>query len=116
VRYRRTPAWRWGGAECDLCSTPITFVINEATGRRIPVNVLPDGAGNVAAMKIGNNLHGYVLSKARPVIAPGYRSYMPHAATCPDRPRPKPAPKRPESQQLGLFDPPDNHHRTENDT
>lgn len=78
-------------AECNECCNPILFVQLD-TGKRIPVDPMPNTRGNVAAMRIGNNLHGYVVQRGVLTISDRYTLHMPHAATCPERPGPA-APK-----------------------
>lgn len=66
--------------DCAECCDPIVFAILN-TGRRIPLNPLPDPRGNVAVRKIGANLHGYVLTKDT-TPDPLFLRMMPHFATC----------------------------------
>ena len=77
-------------AECSECCNPILFVLLN-TGKRIPVDPMPNPRGNVAAMRIGHNLHGFVLSATHPDHRAPYVLHMPHHATCPERPGPKAA-------------------------
>lgn len=79
-------------AECKGCTLPIRFVkLN--TGNAIPVNPAESTIGNVAAYKVGNQLHGHVISRDNP-WKPGMLRFTPHAATCEaiERPEPKPEP------------------------
>lgn len=73
---------------CDRCFATIRFVRLD-TGKPIPVDPIPtaDDKGNVAAKPQGAGLVGFVVSREKP-LQPGYRTYMPHFATCkPDKPR-----------------------------
>lgn len=72
--------------ECRDCAMPIRFVRLD-TGRLIPVDPRPFHAGNVAASISGNTLVGFVMSKEhRPGPLTPFR-FMPHAATCSERPK-----------------------------
>lgn len=80
-------------SECHDCAFPILFV-RVGKSSLIPVNPLPDDAGNVCAMVIGGTLHGYVESRANPWREP-YLRMMPHHATCKEadhEPDPEPHP------------------------
>ena len=73
---------------------PIRFVVLD-TGKRIAVNPGEDSRGNVAAIKVGPQLHGFVITRTR-VPHPRAFRLMPHAATCdaierPEKPEPDPA-------------------------
>lgn len=70
--------------ECRDCASPITFATLD-TGSRIPLNPLPNAAGNVAVRLVGGALHGYVIADAKP-YRPDHDRMMPHAATCRSRP------------------------------
>ena len=85
-------------AECSECCNPILFVILN-TGKRIPVDPMPNPRGNVAARRIGNNLHGHVIGNAL-AVEPPYLAHMPHAATCPDRKGPQATKTSPEPDPL----------------
>ncbi len=69
-------------AACKKCRNPIKFVTNIETGRRIPVDAVPDEDGNVAAtMSDLRELVGRVLHKnEKPPDE--WVVYMPHHATC----------------------------------
>ena len=82
-------------AECKECANPIVFARLD-TGKLIPLDPMPTGRGNVAVMKIGNQLHGYVISAAHPFQDARYQRAMPHAATCPDRKGPEKAKPEPD--------------------
>jgi hypothetical protein len=73
----------------------------QATGKRVPVDPIPDDQGTVCARLVGNQLQGYVVSKDHPHERP-YTRYVAHWGTCADRPRP--APKPPGEDPLLLFD------------
>jgi hypothetical protein len=90
-----------GPATCDDCGARVVFVKMTATGKRVPVDPIPVADGNVCARIIGNQLHGYVVSKDKPAERP-FNRYAAHFGTCPDRPRPEPkaAPEPPPT----LFD------------
>jgi hypothetical protein len=90
-----------GPARCDACQARIVYVTMQATGKRVPVDPIPDDEGTVCARLVGNQLQGYVASKDHPHERP-YTRYMTHHATCADRPRP--APKPPAEDPLLLFD------------
>lgn len=82
---------------CKSCAAPIVFARLD-TGRLIPLNPLPNPAGNVAVFRAaaGRNLTAYVLSKTHPLEA-GFVRAMPHAATCEAKPS---KPKAPEPEAL----------------
>lgn len=88
-----------GPATCDSCGARIVFVKMTYTDGRVPVDPIPVEDGNVSARLIGNQLHGYVISKDHPHGRPNTR-YAAHFGTCPDRPQPKPKPEPPPA----LFD------------
>ena len=81
-----------GPTSCDNCQARIVYVTMTATGKRVPVDPIPDDAGTVCARLVGNVLMGYVVSRSRPYERP-YTRYTTHHATCADRPRPVPKPK-----------------------
>lgn len=64
---------------CRDCHATIRFV--HVADAAIPVDPIPNEAGNVAARPQGSTLIGYRVTKARP-LEPGYRVYMPHRAAC----------------------------------
>lgn len=72
-------------AECRDCGLPIRFV-KLPNDRVIPVNPRPDPRGNVSAHETGGRLHGHVISHQNPA-GPLDDRYIPHAATCTERPR-----------------------------
>lgn len=78
-------------AECRDCHDPIRFV-HLNTGSVIPVNPAESITGNVAAVKVGGQLHGHVISRERPYQARMLR-FTPHAATCEEIARPEPTPE-----------------------
>lgn len=86
-RPQRRPRGRL--SECRDCADPIVFALLD-TGSRIPLNPLPDPAGNVAARAVGGRIYGYVVSASKPLRV-DHTAMMPHAATCRSRPRPQPA-------------------------
>jgi hypothetical protein len=93
---------RCNGADGDDgCGARIVFVIMTATGKRVPVDPIPVPDGNVCARRIGNNMHGYVISKDHPP-SPAFTRFAAHFGTCDSRPRaePKPTPAPPPA----LFD------------
>lgn len=91
-RGRVYRAKKTGPASCDDCEARIVYVVMVATGKRIPVDPIPDDDGTVCARLVGKQLQGYVESKDRPYDKP-YTRYTAHYATCPDRPRTAPKPK-----------------------
>lgn len=70
--------------ECKECANPIVFARLD-TGKLIPLDPMPNDRGNVAVMRIGNQLHGYVISAKHPHTDARYQRAIPHAATCPER-------------------------------
>lgn len=78
---------------CKKCRNPIRFVLNTDTGRRIPVDAVPDEDGNVLARRgKDGELVGHVMTKGEqtPDVIPGQTSWsrwMPHFATCQARER-----------------------------
>ena len=91
---------RTGAPTCDHCGARLLFVKMTATGSRMPVDPIPVADGNVCARQIGAGWHGFVISKDHPYVGPPYRRFMPHYATCDNRPEPKPKPDPPPA----LFD------------
>jgi hypothetical protein len=88
-----------GPARCHDCKARVVFVKMTYTGKRLPVDPIPVADGNVCARRIGNNLHGWVVSAEHPA-GPGITRYTAHHATCADRPPPKGKPEPPPA----LFD------------
>lgn len=73
---------------CRKCSSPIRFVTNTDTGRRIPVDPVPDEGGSVIARPIrfttgepSKELEGHPRRRGEETPA-GYALFMPHYATC----------------------------------
>src|SRR6266542_373734 len=91
-RGRVYRAKKTGPTSCDDCQARIVYVVMVATGKRIPVDPIPNDAGIVCARLIGNQLQGYVESKDHPCERP-YTRYVAHFGTCDSRPRPAPKPK-----------------------
>lgn len=63
---------KWSGAECGLCADPIEYVVlDDEGGARVAVErrvaAGRDHAGMVAARMVGPQLHGYRITKARPL-------------------------------------------------
>ena len=81
-----------GPTSCDECQARIVYVTMTATGKRVPVDPIPDDKGTVCGRLVGNILVGYVVSQSRPHERP-YTRYTAHFGTCPDRPRPEPKPQ-----------------------
>lgn len=78
-------------ADCQECAVPIVFALLD-TGKRIPLNPLPDPKGNVACRIVGGNLRGFVVSRDRLPGAAHPVRMIPHFSTCEARkPSPKPA-------------------------
>jgi hypothetical protein len=74
----------------------VVFVKMTYTGKRLPVDPLPVADGNVCARRVGNYLHGWVISAEHPAGGPPiYQRYVAHHATCADRPAPKERPEPP---------------------
>lgn len=72
---------------CFSCGATIEFVSLEGSSRVMPIDPVPDDRGNVAVVRRGRKLIGYVVSKAWPWKQP-YVLHMPHRASCkPDKPR-----------------------------
>lgn len=76
--------------ECRACTNPIRFVKLD-TGKAMPINPMPNPAGNVSAYLIGGQLHGHVISREKP--ADGRWRFVAHYATCEERERPAPKPE-----------------------
>ncbi len=91
-RPRRNTMKKTGPASCDDCQARIVYIQMVATGKRIPVDPIPDDQGTVCARLIGNQLQGYVISRDHPYERP-YTRYVAHFGTCDARPRPVPKPK-----------------------
>ena len=90
-----------GPAICDNCQARIVYVLMVATGKRIPVDPIPDDEGTVCGRLVGNELQGYVISRDHPYQRP-YTRYVAHFGTCDARPRP--APKLKAEPAPTLFD------------
>jgi hypothetical protein len=88
-------------AECRDCHDPIRFVRMVATGRPCPVDPMPNpDRGTIAAQIRGRDLVGFVITpdhRADPTY--GLR-FVPHGATCPERPKPR---IRPVETDVPLF-------------
>lgn len=95
---------------CVRCGRPIVFVRNVLAQVEtfIPVEPVPDGEGNVWAVRDDRGrLSGWPVSAQHPPRPPG-RLYMPHPAICPVQPGPVGAEPRRDDPQLPLqFDDPD---------
>lgn len=100
-RPRSQTMRKTGAATCDDCGARVVYVIMTATSKRMPVDPIPVDDGNVCGRLIGNNLHGYVVSKDHPAALP-YTRYAAHFATCDSRPRAEPKPKP--APPAALFD------------
>lgn len=67
---------------CRECGAPLRFVVMAETGKAMPVNAIPNPAGNVAARWTGERwAAGYVL-KAGEQPKPGYKAFRAHWADC----------------------------------
>lgn len=76
---------------CRKCSSPIRFVHNTESGKRIPVDPVPDESGNVLAQVkairsttgaiTGTELIGHPRHKGEETPT-GWALFMPHYATC----------------------------------
>lgn len=67
---------------CRGCGQRVFFVRTVA-GKKLPVNLEPDPAGNTAVYRDGSGCFvGRSLTKADPTPAPFEKVYMPHMATC----------------------------------
>lgn len=79
---------RAGRCKATACGAPLLFA-ETTKGNRIPLNVGPDQAGNVALeLRPGRPLDlAHVLNQAdaNAARARGDALYMPHHATCPAR-------------------------------
>lgn len=73
-------------SNCRDCHQAIMFVRIEDGGKAMPVDPFPDPDGNVIARFVTppGGLLGHVAHKGEPVPE-GWRIYMPHFATCPNR-------------------------------
>lgn len=75
--------------DCRTCADPIRFVrVPNGHGGHsaMPVNPLPDPAGNVCARRLSGGLTGYVISRDHPPD-PLMLRFMPHYATCSEKVR-----------------------------
>lgn len=98
---RRPTLQKTGPARCSKCGARIVFIRMTYTGKRLPVDPLPVADGNVCARRIGNNLHGWVISAEHPPAGPPiYQRYAAHFGTCADKPPAQPKPEPPPA----LFD------------
>lgn len=88
---------RGGQPRCRHCGHQVRYV-SLNTGKVMPVDLAPDEDGNVAAHLRGGRLHGYVLRKDE-TPPTGWQRWMPHIATCGNRPGAKPTPR-----PITLFD------------
>ena len=93
---RRPTVRRTGPPECGDCGAQIVFVRMVVTDAQLPCDPVPVADGNVCARRIGNRLHGYVISEDRPAN-PQMQRYAAHFGTCTNlqdkrKPAPKPAP------------------------
>ena len=81
---------------CHKCTAPIRFV-RTRRGKNMPVDPHPDSSGSVAAYEVlpGRFTDAYVVTPVTPAL-PGYRTFVPHHATCDERPPdpPKPTPSQ----------------------
>lgn len=89
-------------SECRACSDPIRFVQLDS-GKAMPVNPRPGVDGSICARLVmaisstrhGKELRGYVITADRKPD-PTWLRFVPHYATCSERPRaavdPKPTP------------------------
>lgn len=91
-RGRVYRAKQTGPTSCADCQARIVYVRMDATGKRIPVDPIPNDVGTVCARLVGNQLQGYVVSKDHPYERP-YVRYIAHFGTCDGQPRPAPKPK-----------------------
>ncbi|GAA0189681.1 hypothetical protein GCM10008944_01370 [Cytobacillus oceanisediminis] len=62
------------------CRRPVKYVLLP-TGKRMPVDPVPDEDGNVAARLVGRQLTGHVLRRGEDV-PDGWQRFMPHQALC----------------------------------
>lgn len=63
---------RWSGSECNDCADPIEYVVlDDEGGTRVAVERTVahgrDHLGQIAARMIGPKLHGYRITRARPL-------------------------------------------------
>ena len=74
---------------CRYCGQPVVWV-RTATGSTMPINPMPDMGGNIVALTgADGGARACVLNtsmQADPAYA-GRQRFMPHAATCPNKPR-----------------------------
>lgn len=73
---------------CKGCRSPIRFVTNTETGKRIPVDPVPDEGGSILAEPLRlttgettKELRGHPQRKGEET-PPGWALFMPHYATC----------------------------------
>lgn len=88
-------------AECKDCHEPIRFVQLDGGGV-MPVDPMPNAAGNVCAIRVLNRLHGFVIKRDRPADPTRWR-FMPHHATCEERRRKAPPAAPPPDPEPTLF-------------
>lgn len=96
VSRRRPELVRWSGAECAECGLPVEVVVLDADplvdpGTRVAVERVvittkpqPD---MIAARVISGTMHGYVITKLRPLAA-GYSVFRRHLDFCEFAPPP----------------------------
>ena len=84
---------------CARCTAPIRFV-RTRLGKAMPCDPHPDSSGTVAAYEVlpGRFTDAYVVTPVTPAL-PGYTRFVPHFATCDDRP-PRPAKPGPTQDPL----------------
>lgn len=96
VGRRRPDIIRWSGAECRECADPVEIVVLDADplldpGTRIAINrtviTTKPQPGMVAARVLVGTMHGYVITKLRPLAA-GYSAFRRHLDVCENAPPP----------------------------
>jgi hypothetical protein len=71
---------------CRYCGEPIGLVESAKTGRNMPIDPVPDDAGNVVVVTLpGGKLVAHVIGKNTEM--PVGTRFMPHFATCPTYPK-----------------------------
>jgi hypothetical protein len=86
---------------CNRCGATLKFVDMADTGKRMPVNAVPDPTGTIAARWTGERWAGGYVLKRGEQPKPGFKIFRTHYADC--RPN-EPKKTRTESAAARLFD------------
>ncbi|MGC4106069.1 MAG: hypothetical protein QM753_06900 [Thermomicrobiales bacterium] len=85
---------------CRECGATLRFITMADSGKRMPVNPVPDPRGRIAARFTGHRWAGGYVLKAGEAPRPGFKVFRTHYADC----RPAAAKKtRSESAAARLF-------------